>query len=105
MRMRRDAEAALEGLFGEPTEQAPQRVFGRGVPHETGLIGQDGGVGAPDEQVACVQAQGDGRPVEDTLYVVSGLNHGADVRVQHGAHAVLSLAESGSLAEHSLVVA
>ena len=52
------------------------------------LPGQFGRVGPADEQVAGVQAQRDGRTLEHPADLVAALDHGADVRVQHGVDAV-----------------
>jgi len=41
-----------------------------------------------DEQVAGVQAQRDGRTLEHPADLVAALDHGPDVRVQHGIDAV-----------------
>ena len=49
------------------------------------LTGELGRVGAADQQVTGVQAQRHRRALEDPLDLVAGLDHGADVRVQHGA--------------------
>src|SRR4051794_33839739 len=48
------------------------------------LPGQLGRVRAADEQVASVQAQGDGGPAEHPLHLVTVLDHGAHMGVQHG---------------------
>ena len=48
------------------------------------LAGQLRRVGAADQQVPGVEAQRDARAVEYPLHVVRVLDHGPDVRVQHG---------------------
>jgi hypothetical protein len=53
------------------------------------LAGELGRVGAADEQVPGVQAQRDRRAVEHPLHLGGVLDHRADVRVQHGADALL----------------
>ena len=53
------------------------------------LTGEFGRVGPTDQQVPGVQAERYLRSLQDPLHVVAGFDHGSDVRVQHGAHAVL----------------
>jgi hypothetical protein len=47
------------------------------------LAGQHGRVGAADEQMPGIQAQGDPGAVQDLLYLLAGLDHGADVGMQY----------------------
>ena len=70
--------------------QAEVDVLHVGVGDSVGYLpGQFGGVGAADEQVTGVQAQGDRGALEHPLHLVAVLDHGSDVRMQHRAHIVL----------------
>ena len=69
-----------------------------------GLAGELGGVGAADEQVSGVQAQGDRRAVQHPLHLGGVLDHRADVRVQDGADSLLGrdLADAAEVVQQRL---